>query len=115
MLERGALILQHGATGPPGVLGTWLAEHGIPARVVDLRQGEDPPDPAGFDFVASLAPDFRATAGGRGTAVGRRTLDRAVSRGVPVLGLCLGGQSPAASLGGEVEPMPATEVGWLHV
>jgi GMP synthase-like glutamine amidotransferase len=115
MLERGALILQHGATGPPGVLGTWLAEHGIPARVVDLREGEDPPDPAGFDFVASLGSEFSVNDGEPWIAVERRTLDRAVSREVPVLGLCFGGQSLAASLGGEVEPMPATEVGWLHV
>src|SRR4051794_22872785 len=113
MLERGALILQHGATGPPGVLGTWLAEHGIPARVVDLREGEDPPDPAGVDFVASLGPEFSVTDGEPWIAAERRTLDRAVSREVPVLGLCFGGQSLAASPGGEVEPMPATEVGWL--
>jgi GMP synthase-like glutamine amidotransferase len=115
MLERGALILQHGATGPPGVLGTWLAERGIPARVVDLREGEDPPDPADFDFVASLGSEFSVNDGEPWIAVERGTLDRAVSRDVPVLGLCFGGQSLAVSLGGEVEPMPATEVGWLHV
>jgi GMP synthase-like glutamine amidotransferase len=115
MLERGALILQHGATGPPGVLGTWLAERGIPARVVDLREGEDPPDPAEFDFVASLGSEFSVNDGEPWIAVERGTLDRAVSRDVPVLGLCFGGQSLAVSLGGEVEPMPATEVGWLHV
>src|SRR3954453_14211111 len=106
MLERGALILQHGATGPPGVLGTWLTEHGIPARVVDLRQGEDPPDPAGFDFVASLGSEFSVNDGEPWIAVERRTLDRAVSREVPVLGLCFGGQSLAASLGGGGEPGP---------
>jgi GMP synthase-like glutamine amidotransferase len=115
MLERGALILQHGATGPPGVLGAWLAERRIPAHVVDLRGGEDPPDPAGFDFVASLGSEFSVNDGEPWIAVERRTLDRAVARDVPVLGLCFGGQSLAVSLGGEVEPMPATEVGWLHV
>jgi GMP synthase-like glutamine amidotransferase len=115
MLERGALILQHDATGPPGVLGTWLAERGIPARVVDLREGEDPPDPAEFDFVASLGSEFSVNDGEPWIAAERRTLDRALARDVPVLGLCFGGQSLAVSLGGEVEPMPATEVGWLHL
>ncbi|MFL5905849.1 MAG: type 1 glutamine amidotransferase [Solirubrobacteraceae bacterium] len=115
MLERGALILQHGATGPPGVLGTWLAERDIPARVVDLREGEDPPDPAEFDFVASLGSEFSVNDGEPWIAVERRTLDRAVARDVPVLGLCFGGQSLAVSLGGEVAPMPTTEVGWLHL
>src|SRR3982750_3201840 len=115
MLERGALILQHGATGPPGVLGAWLAERGIPARVVDLRGGEDPPDPAEFDFVASLGSEFSVNDGEPWIAVERQTLDRAVARDVPVLGLCFGGQSLAVSLGGEVAPMPTTEVGWLHL
>ncbi|MFL5956376.1 MAG: type 1 glutamine amidotransferase [Solirubrobacterales bacterium] len=115
MLERGALILQHGATGPPGVLGTWLAERDISARVVDLREGEDPPDAAEFGFVASLGSEFSVNDGEPWIAVERRTLDRAVARDVPVLGLCFGGQSLAVSLGGEVAPMPATEVGWLHL
>jgi GMP synthase-like glutamine amidotransferase len=115
MLERGALILQHGATGPPGVLGDWLRERGIPARVVDLRKGDEPPDPAGFDFVASLGSEYSVRDGKPWIAVERRTIDRAVEREVPVLGLCFGGQSLAVSLGGDVEPMPATEVGWLHV
>jgi GMP synthase-like glutamine amidotransferase len=83
--------------------------------VVELREGEDPPDPAEFDFVASLGSEFSVNDGEPWIAVERRTLDRALARDVPVLGLCFGGQSLAVSLGGEVEPMPATEVGWLHV
>src|SRR5919198_5130504 len=115
MLERGALILQHGATGPPGVLGEWLAEGGIPRRVVDLRDGDEPPDPAEFDFVASLGSEFSVHDDQPWIALDRRTLDRAVAQDVPVLGLCFGGQSLAVRLGRGVEPMPAPEVGWLHV
>jgi GMP synthase-like glutamine amidotransferase len=115
MVERGALILQHGATGPPGVLGEWLAERGIPARVVDLREGDAAPDPTEFDFVVSLGSEVSVHDDEPWIPAERRTLDRAVERDVPVLGLCFGGQSLAVTLGGDVERMPATEVGWLHV
>lgn len=45
----------------------------------------------------------------------RRLLGEALDAGVPVLGICLGAQVLARTLGAEVTPGPAHEVGWLAV
>src|SRR5213083_2316397 len=77
-LARGALILQHGADGPPGVLGRWLDERGVPATVVDLKEdGRGAPDPAGFAFVASLGSECSVTDQAAWIAVEQALLGRA--------------------------------------
>ena len=61
-LSRGALIFQHGADGPPGVLGQWLEARGVPMEVIDLKaDGRRPPDPAEFALVASLGSECSVT------------------------------------------------------
>jgi GMP synthase-like glutamine amidotransferase len=42
-------------------------------------------------------------------------LRRADEAGVPVLGICFGGQALAAAFGGRVEPSPRKEIGWTMV
>ena len=39
----------------------------------------------------------------------------AIALGVPVLGICFGGQLLAAAIGGTVEAAPAPEIGWIPV
>lgn len=38
-----------------------------------------------------------------------------ITRGVPTLGICFGGQMLAAAIGGQVERAPIPEIGWLSV
>ncbi|MDH3499562.1 MAG: hypothetical protein OEM97_05530 [Acidimicrobiia bacterium] len=42
-------------------------------------------------------------------------LQRAITRGTPILGLCFGGQGIAMAMGAEVKPMGLTEIGWHEV
>lgn len=42
-------------------------------------------------------------------------LRKADESGVAVLGICFGGQALAAALGGQVEPAPRSEIGWVTV
>jgi GMP synthase-like glutamine amidotransferase len=42
-------------------------------------------------------------------------LRRADDAGVPVLGICFGGQALAAALGGQVEAAPRKEIGWFMI
>jgi GMP synthase-like glutamine amidotransferase len=116
MESTSALVLQHGRAGPPGVLGDWLAERGIDATVHRANKDPFPPDPRGFDMVASLGSDLSAAATDPawiGDEV--RFLGAAVEAEVPVLGLCFGGQALAIALGGQVRDAETPEVGWLDV
>lgn len=110
---RPALIRQHGATGPPTVLGEWLRDRGIPAVIHPVYLGFPPPSPEGYSFVASLGsahspkdPDEPEVADEL------RFLERTLEADVPVLGLCFGGQALAAVLGATVEPAEGPELGW---
>ncbi|CAA9466411.1 MAG: hypothetical protein AVDCRST_MAG13-73 [uncultured Solirubrobacteraceae bacterium] len=109
------LILQHGPYGPPGHLGAFLAEAGIPHRVHHVWE-DGIPDLAGAPFAVSLGSQF--SAGGADPAWVPRevaALREAVARDVPVLGLCFGGQALAVALGGEVRRSPVPEIGYVAV
>ena len=113
------LAIQNDPTDPPLMVGEWLEECGIEIRVVMACAGEPVPRavPAGVhgvmplggapnahdDHLADWLPDERAL------------LADAVDRGIPVLGLCLGGQLLAAALGGRSELGETTEIGLVYV
>jgi GMP synthase-like glutamine amidotransferase len=110
------LILQHGDWAPPGLLGDWARARGVPVDVHRADLGEPLPTLDDRAFVASLGdyhnPDDRHV---EYVVAERRLIDEAVEREVPVLGLCFGGQMLAVTLGGELEPAPAPELGWHTV
>jgi GMP synthase-like glutamine amidotransferase len=107
------LIRQHGDTGPPGILGEWLAARGMAWAVDSSWLGEPAPDPRDFEFVVSLGSKHSPRDTGEpAVATELELLERAVAADVPVLGLCFGGQALAAVLGGTVEPAPVPELGW---
>jgi GMP synthase (glutamine-hydrolysing) len=113
------LAIQNDPTDPPLMVGEWLAEDGIRIEVIRACFGEPvpaavPPGVHGLlplggamgandDDVASWLPDERSL------------LVDAVERGIPVLGLCLGGQLLAAATGGRVGLAPVTEIGVVDV
>jgi GMP synthase-like glutamine amidotransferase len=116
MESTSALVLQHGRAGPPGVLGDWLAERGIEATVHRANRDPMPPDPRAFSIVASLGSDLSASAQDPAWVAQEVVfLGAAVDAGVPVLGLCFGGQALALALGGSVGPATVPEVGWMDV
>ena len=39
----------------------------------------------------------------------------AVNAGVPVLGICFGGQALSVALGGWSDPLPSPEIGWIAI
>jgi GMP synthase-like glutamine amidotransferase len=110
------LILQHGPSGPPGVLADWLRERNLPFVVHRTWQEPLPDDPRPFAFVASLGSQHSPAGDGPGwVAEEVAFLARAAESGTPVLGLCFGGQALAAALGAEVRRAARGEVGWLTV
>jgi GMP synthase-like glutamine amidotransferase len=111
-----ALIFQHGSWGPPGLLADWATARGIPVETHRTDLGGPRPALDSRPFVASLGS--RYSPADRDVPVVAEELeyiDRAVDAGVPVLGLCYGGQVLATVLGGEVEHAPEPELGWHAV
>lgn len=113
---REVLVLEHGELAPAAQLGDWLASRGLASTVVRVDQATRLPRPDGFAFVASL--------GSRHSprelevphvALELELLRDCITRAIPVLGLCYGGQALAAALGGAVEPIPEPEYGWQRI
>jgi len=110
------LIRQHVESAPPGLLAEWLDARGIPYVVDRSWDGSPLPDPRDYAFVVSLGH----TAGPGDThepavVAELELLRTAIETGVPVLGLCFGGEALAAVLGAEVERSPVPELGWREI
>jgi GMP synthase-like glutamine amidotransferase len=109
------LVLSHEDEAPIGLLGEWLAEHGIGFDVCDVTRESLPPL-ASYDFVASLGSSHSATDAQRTWVAAEIGLLReAVAAEVPVLGLCFGGQALSIALGGEVGPALRPQIGWFEL
>ena len=110
------LIRQHVESAPPGILARWLDARGLRHEVDRSWLGGPVPDPERYAFVASLGHERGANDTHDPAVVAERELlGRAVAAGVPVLGLCYGGQVLAAVLGAHVGPAPVPELGWRTI
>src|SRR5438552_12953415 len=101
-----------------GLLGERLDASGLPYR--SLRAWDervDELDARDFAAIIPMGGTAHAWDEERVPALGdeRALLSEAVEAGVPVLGICLGGQLLARTLGGEVRTAEASEIGWLEL
>lgn len=110
------LVLQHQLQDHPAYLGRWLREAG---RAIDLRNTEagDPfPDSIdGYEALAVLGGEMSANDPLPSLRQAERLIRDAMSRDVPVIGHCLGGQLMARALGAAVPASPQPEVGWHDI
>ena len=91
-----------------------LRDAGIELMERDLLRGEPLPDLEAVDGIVSYGGDQSVTEVERYPYLVAEAefLREAVARGVPVFGICLGGQLLAHALGGEVRAMSARKVQW---
>lgn len=111
-----ALILQHEEPTPPGFLGEWLKGRRAEVDVLRIDIEEEVPDPRRYDLVASLGSEFAAFDDTKPFIPREANLLReALDAGVPVLGLCFGGQLLARVAGGTSFRAEQAEIGWAPV
>ncbi len=120
-----ALVIWHDAAASPGLLGDRLEARGFElARFVVVEDVSRPvyrgdfPDPLDHDLVLAMgAPWSVYDTATIGSWIGTELelLRRAHANGVPVMGVCFGGQALAAALGGRVERAPRIQLGWFPV
>ena len=113
--SKPALIFQHGRLGPPVRVAEWLDSRGLPYVV--HHAGEDAlVTPTDFSFVVSLGSQHSAASSDPPWVPAEiSALRAAVDAGVPVLGLCFGGQALSLALGGGVDVLDRPEIGWFPI
>ncbi|AKU17087.1 type 1 glutamine amidotransferase [Luteipulveratus mongoliensis] len=99
------LLVQNDAASGPGRLIDWIADAGADSSLVAAHAGEPvPTDTAGYDAVVLLGGGLLPDEDERAPwlADERALTTRAVEDGTPLLGICLGGQLLAHTMGGTV-------------
>jgi GMP synthase (glutamine-hydrolysing) len=112
-----ALVLQHIRCEPPGLFSGMLTDRGISVETAELDEGGELPDWREVDLVLAMGGPMGVhdEAEHPWLAGEKRWIAAAVQAGVPYLGVCLGAQLLAASLGAPVHAGPVPEVGVLPV
>jgi GMP synthase (glutamine-hydrolysing) len=101
-----------------GLLGRVVRSRGLPLVSAHAWEGDlDGLRASDFGGIVPLGGAMHAWEEDRLPFLGRERelLREAVDEGVPVLGICLGGQVLARALGAEVRPAEHPETGWLTV
>jgi GMP synthase-like glutamine amidotransferase len=126
-VTRKALIIQHDHVSPPGPVGERLAERGYDVELLQLIDEADFPAPgvsvelpeaAAYDVIVPMGAIWSAYDEGLIGSWLLPELDllrQADADGVPVLGICFGGQLLSIVHGGTVGPSPVPELGWVEV
>jgi GMP synthase-like glutamine amidotransferase len=121
------LFIQQDHVSPVGPVGEAFADRGYDVEefvVVPAERFDSPgvdvdfPDPSGYDALVPMGAPWSVNDHG---VIGSwlpgeiAALRRADAAGVPVLGICFGGQALAEAHGGRVEPAPTPEIGWQRI
>ncbi len=115
-MTKRVLALQHVWDDPPGYLGELLEEHGIGCDTVDVEK-EEIPDLSRYDALLSLGGWQQAYNDERFPYLAREkvVIREAVAQEMPYLGICLGAQLLAHTLGAPVTRHHLTEIGFYQV
>lgn len=124
-MTKRALFIQHDPAAQPGLVGAELTRHGYTVEAMTVSESLDDATYHG-DFPAADGYDLLVPLGAVWSLHDHETvgswIDRelqllrdADDRGIPVLGICFGGQALAAAHGGVVEPADEPEIGWLTI
>ena len=121
------LLLQHDHTSPPGPIAERFEQRGFdvveqivvaPEHHLTPNQAFDYPDPAAYDVLVPMGAPWGAwddATIGNWLLPEMQWLQEADRIGVPVLGICFGGQLLARAHGGSVSRAARPEIGWSSI
>ena len=112
------LVLRHTPAEGLGLLANPLREFGVHHRYLDLPRGEPPPrDLRGVGGLIVLGGPMAIYEADRHPFLATESalVERALTAGRPVLGICLGAQLIASVLGARVYAGERREVGWAPI
>ena len=110
------LVFRHIPFEGPGHIASAMESRGIGMDYADLYQG-DVPDPEISDFAGLIFMGGPMSANDPLPYIERERalIARAAAQGQPILGICLGSQLIARSLGAEVRRNREKEIGWFDI
>lgn len=111
------VILQHHPIEGPGSLTDWLTTHASSTQIIKLYDGENCPDPEIVDLLFILGGPMSVNDEQEFPWLidEKIFIRQVIEYDRPVLGICLGSQLIASSLGARVRPNPDKEIGWLPI
>jgi GMP synthase-like glutamine amidotransferase len=112
-----AHTIQHVPFEGLGSIDPWLKDAGYRITHTRMYSAETLPEPFDFDLLVVMGGPMSVTDEVElPWLVAEKTFIRkAIEAGIAVLGICLGAQLIAASMGARVFPNPHKEIGWLPV
>jgi GMP synthase-like glutamine amidotransferase len=100
-----------------GSMEPWLKKQGAELSFTRLYQGQELPENIAFDLIIVMGGPMSVhdTEEFQWLQGEKEWLRKAIEEGRKVLGICLGAQLVAETLGGEVTPAPEKEIGWFPI
>jgi GMP synthase (glutamine-hydrolysing) len=106
------LLIKNITREGPGLLEELLKEHNITSDLIDLEKGEKFPDPLGYDAVFVFGGPDSANDTTLKMKNELAQIQKALSAGIPYLGICLGFQAFVKVAGGKVIKNHVKEIGF---
>lgn len=108
-------VFQHVPFEGPGCIADWASERGHTLETTHVYETKALPAPADVDFLVVMGGPMSVNdeSNHPWLASEKAWLNGYLVLGRPTLGICLGAQLIANTLGAEVKPGPQKEIGWF--
>lgn len=118
-MPKTALVIEHDAWTPSGMIGEAAIQRGFELVRMRSTVGEhvELGDPRRADIILVTGSAEHWHEVDQHPQLQRELafVKEALEAGVPIFGMCFGGQALALALGGTVEPSPRRELGWFEI